>query len=172
LAYDIRQDADYTRRRLAEHSYQDSPALPAILGAAHRYAMWCDAASEELLTNLQVDTDELREMWRREAVLSDIRFVPYGDLATFLFLGCGTLAGMGALFASDSITIWIKVAVLGAVALAALGYRQLTSPRLAVGPDAHYSTLAKASARELFNSAGRPPRPRHQPRPLPPRRIQ
>jgi hypothetical protein len=95
LAYDIRRDAEYTRQRLEERAYEpDSPTLPAMLAAAHRFCQWCEAASDELLTNPDAGVDEIREAWRREAVASDVRFIPHGDLAALSGLGFGSLAAV------------------------------------------------------------------------------
>lgn len=168
LAYDIRRDAEYTRRRLAERSAPDSPTLPTILGAAQHFGLWCDAASDELVANASTNVADVREAWRREAVASDIRFIPYGDLAALVAVGFGSmtlvftfsaLVGFGA-------SAWIVVAVSGLLAVGAIAYRLRTPSRLAVGPDASHSTLAAASARDLLQSQSST----HQPRRYTPKR--
>ncbi|GAB7065950.1 hypothetical protein JCM12141A_02390 [Mycolicibacterium hodleri] len=163
LAYDLRQDAAYTRQRLAERNYPDSPTLPGMLNAAHRFSDWCDAANSELLGNPYVDVAEVREAWRREAVASDIRFVPFGDAAALAAVSAGAVALM---FTSIGVLVglwvggWCVAAVSALLAAAAIAYRRSTPSRLAVGPDAVHSNLAAASARELMqpHSSSREPR--------------
>lgn len=164
LAYDIRRDAEYVRRRLAERSAPDSPTLPTILGAAQHFGLWCEAASDELVNNPAVDVDQVREMWRHEAVASDIRFIPHGDLAALACLGGGALAVIFALagFASGSISSWFCVAVLGAISMVAFGYRRWMPSRLAVGPDAQHATVTALSVREILSFGGVPQRRRYQ----------
>lgn len=168
LAYNIRRDAEYTRRRIDEflqHS-PDSPTSPAILGAAKGFAAWCDAADEYLTENPGAGVDQVRDAWRREAVLSDIRFIPHGDFAA---LACVALATMAAIlaaigYASATVSTCIYAVVCGVVAIGAFSYRWWTPSRLAVGPDAQHSTLAAASAKELLNRSSSTPPRRYQPR--------
>ncbi|BEL58413.1 Uncharacterised protein [Mycobacteroides abscessus subsp. abscessus] len=168
LAYDIRRDAEYTRRRIEEYLRHspDSPNSPAILGAAQRFVAWCDAADAYLTESPGAGVDQVREAWRREAVLSDVRFIPHGDFAALACVAFGMMAAILAAYgyASATVSTCIYAAVCGAIALGAFSYRRWTPSRLAVGPDARHSTLAAASAKELLNRSSSAPPRRYQPR--------
>lgn len=155
LAYDIRRDADYTRQCLQAHARQpDSPTWPAIHAAAKSFCQWCDAASDELIANPELSIEEVRQEWGRQAVASDVRFIPHGDLALLIAIGSAPTACLFAAIAMafGSLQAGIIALVTGLIAVAAFNYRYWTPSRLAVGPDAQHSTLAAATAPEILNT--------------------
>lgn len=161
LAYDIQRDAEYTRHRLELHSREtDSPTSHAVRAAAEYFSKWCDAASDELIANPELSVEQVRQEWRRQAVASDVRFIPHGDFALLTAIGGAAFA---CLFASIALAFAniqdaIIALIIGLIALAAFNYRYWTPSRLAVGPDAQHSTVAAATASEILSHTKKPRR--------------
>lgn len=173
LAYDIRRDAEYTRQRLELHAREpDSPTGPAVRAAAEYFCQWCDTASDELTTDPELSVEQVRQEWRRQAVASDVRFKPHGDLALLIAVGSAPTTCMitAIALAAGSIQAWIIALATGLIAVVAFNYRYWTPSRLAVGPDAQHSTMAAATPREILNNV-RPPRRRYQPRLVDPKQA-
>jgi hypothetical protein len=140
-AYDIRRDVDYAlgwiNARLAE---PDSPGRPGRIAAAESFVRWCCDANDELLHDPGADVQEIRQQWRLAAAASDITFLPYQAVYVFAMLlvcvAASVVTGVCGVVWSAPLLVANCVALI-------IGVKRLKH-RLAVGPDANYSTLATA----------------------------
>jgi hypothetical protein len=148
LAYAIRCDARYTRDWIGNYTNRpDDPSFPHTIRAAERFVAWCATANDELLADPNSDPAAVEDVWRREAVISNVVAVPY-DIVTALTSPVLAVFGLlCVLVGSWAVAIG---ALVGAGAL--MIYRVKARPRLVVGPDARRGALVTMTLNDLRNS--------------------